>query len=81
MEMRCDTRALSLLGTACGRSQGGSCYRRGLVRTEHLSLTAGVRVVDSLDEALEHIDKYGSGHSEAIVTEDYASGDALPGRG
>ena len=28
-------------------------------------------MVDSLDEALEHIDKYGSGHSEAIVTEDY----------
>ncbi len=27
-----------------------------------------VRVVDSLDEALEHIDRHGSGHSEAIVT-------------
>ena len=27
-------------------------------------------MVDSLDEALEHIEKYGSGHSEAIVTED-----------
>jgi glutamate-5-semialdehyde dehydrogenase len=40
---------------------------------EFLSLTAAVRVVDSLDEALEHIERYGSGHSEAIVTEDYAS--------
>ena len=28
-------------------------------------------MVDSLDEALEHIEVYGSGHSEAIVTEDY----------
>ncbi len=39
--------------------------------TEFLSLTAAVRVVDSLDEALEHIETYGSGHSEAIITEDY----------
>jgi glutamate-5-semialdehyde dehydrogenase len=36
---------------------------------EYLSLKAAVKVVDSLDEALEHIEKYGSGHSEAIVTE------------
>jgi len=40
---------------------------------EFLSLTAAIKVVDSLDEALEHIAKYGSGHSEAIVTEDYSS--------
>jgi glutamate-5-semialdehyde dehydrogenase len=37
---------------------------------EYLSLKAAVKVVDSLDEALEHIQKYGSGHSEAIVTQD-----------
>ena len=41
---------------------------------EFLDLIAAVKVVDSLDEALEHIEKYGSGHSEAIVTEDYSSG-------
>jgi len=40
---------------------------------EFLSLVAAIRVVDSLDEALEHIERYGSGHSEAIVTEDYES--------
>jgi len=40
---------------------------------EFLSLTAAIRVVDSLDEALEHIEHYGSGHSEAIVTEDYGA--------
>ena len=40
---------------------------------EFLSLTAAAKVVQSLDEALEHIDRYGSGHSEAIVTEDYSA--------
>jgi glutamate-5-semialdehyde dehydrogenase len=32
-----------------------------------------LRVVDDLDQALEHIDRYGTGHSEAIVTEDAAA--------
>lgn len=36
---------------------------------EYLDLKLAVRVVDSLDEAIEHIDRYGSQHSEAIVTE------------
>jgi len=40
---------------------------------EFLALVAAVKVVDSLDEALEHIARYGSGHSEAIVTEDYTA--------
>jgi glutamate-5-semialdehyde dehydrogenase len=38
---------------------------------EFLALIAAVKVMDSLDEALEHIEKYGSGHSEAIITNDY----------
>jgi glutamate-5-semialdehyde dehydrogenase len=38
---------------------------------EFLSLVAAIKVVDNLDEALRHIERYGSGHSEAIVTEDY----------
>jgi glutamate-5-semialdehyde dehydrogenase len=38
-----------------------------------LSLKAAIKVVNSLDEALEHIEKYGSGHSEAIVTEDHSA--------
>lgn len=37
--------------------------------TEWLSLQAGVKTVDSIDEALQHIATYGSGHSESIVTE------------
>ena len=44
---------------------GGSSFG-----TEFLSLRMAVKVVDSLDEALEHIACYGSGHSESIVTED-----------
>ncbi|MGI8393492.1 glutamate-5-semialdehyde dehydrogenase [Leucobacter sp. W1038] len=41
--------------------------------TEHLALEMGVRVVESLDEALAHIERYSTRHTEAIVTEDYAS--------
>lgn len=41
--------------------------------TEWLSMQMGVRTVDTIDEALHHIDTYGSGHSESIVTEDKAA--------
>ena len=37
---------------------------------EFLSLVAAVKIVGSLDEAIEHIRTHGSGHSEAIVTDD-----------
>jgi len=40
---------------------------------EFLALIAAIKVVDSMDGALQHIEKYGSGHSEAIITEDYSS--------
>jgi len=40
---------------------------------EWLSLDCSVRVVDSLDDALQHIEDHGSGHSEAIVTNSYAA--------
>jgi glutamate-5-semialdehyde dehydrogenase len=41
-------------------------------RTEYLDLILSVRVVDSIEEAIEHIDTYGSAHSDAIVTENYS---------
>ncbi|MET8762726.1 glutamate-5-semialdehyde dehydrogenase [Lentzea sp. NPDC004782] len=41
--------------------------------TEYLSLDIAAKVVDSLDEAVKHIATYGSGHSEAIVTNDVAA--------
>lgn len=39
---------------------------------EYLDLILAVRVVRDMDEAMEHIDQYGSRHTEAIVTSDYA---------
>ena len=36
---------------------------------EYLGLTLAVKVVDSLQEAMEHIRLYGTGHSEAIITD------------
>jgi glutamate-5-semialdehyde dehydrogenase len=36
--------------------------------TEFLALVLAVKVVDSVEEAIEHVNRYGSGHSEAIVT-------------
>jgi glutamate-5-semialdehyde dehydrogenase len=41
-------------------------------RTEWLAPVLGVRIVGSLDEAMDHIAKYGSQHTDAIVTEDDA---------
>lgn len=38
--------------------------------TEWLSMQMGIRTVGNIGEALKHIDTYGSGHSECIVTED-----------
>ena len=39
--------------------------------TEYGDLRLSVKIVESIDEALEHIAKYGTKHSECIVTEDY----------
>lgn len=41
--------------------------------TEFLDYILAVKVVSDLEEAVEHIDRYSTGHSEAIVTDDYAS--------
>ncbi len=72
VELHCDGKALAILAAEKGlnlvpatESDWGK---------EFLALIAAIKVVDSFDEALEHIEKYGSGHSEAIVTNDYESG-------
>ena len=71
VEMRCDRRALSILGQPDERNS------RPVAEddwgTEFLALTAAIKIVDSMDEALDHIETYTSGHTEAIVTEDRAS--------
>jgi len=48
--------------------------------TEFLSLKMAVRVVDSIDDAIEHVATYGTGHSEAIVTEDVTAARAFTRR-
>ena len=45
--------------------------------TEYMDYKMAVKTVDSLQEALDHIRTYGSGHSEAIVTEDTAAATAF----
>ena len=42
-------------------------------RTEYLAPILAVRVVDSLDDAMDHIARYGSQHTDAIVTNDHAA--------
>jgi len=41
--------------------------------TEYDDLIISARVVKNVDEAIEHIRKYGTGHSEAIITENYTN--------
>jgi glutamate-5-semialdehyde dehydrogenase len=40
---------------------------------EYLDLIIAVKVVEDVDQAIEHINKYGTGHSEAIVSENYTN--------
>ncbi len=69
VELRCDDRALALLA-----------QRPGVVPAtaedfgkEFLALVASVKVADSYDEAVDFITEYSSGHSDAIVTENYTT--------
>ena len=71
VEVRADNRAMSILGPL--EDLRISPATEDDWGKEFLSLIAAVKVVDSLEGALEHIERYGSGHSEAIVTEDYSA--------
>jgi glutamate-5-semialdehyde dehydrogenase len=75
VELRVDGRA---------RAAAGEALAGGLIDatdedwdTEFLALTLAVGVVDSVEEAIEHVNAHGSGHSEAIVTNDAASARAF----
>ena len=69
VEIRADNRAWALLGPKRRTLQ---VHRAGEndFGTEFLALILSVKVVPNLDDALEHIRKYGSGHSEAVIAED-----------
>jgi glutamate-5-semialdehyde dehydrogenase len=41
-------------------------------RTEYLDTVYAVKIVDCVDQAIEHITSYGSGHTDVIVTENYS---------
>jgi glutamate-5-semialdehyde dehydrogenase len=70
VELRCDERALAYL-TKTGDGVNAVAAKPDDFGMEFLAPVAAVRVVDSLDEALDHVAQYGTGHSDAIVTEDY----------
>ncbi|MFC1871000.1 glutamate-5-semialdehyde dehydrogenase [Chloroflexota bacterium] len=72
VEMHCDERALAILKSNPSLKLVPAVD--GDWGKEFLALVAAVRVVDSLDDALEHIARYTSGHSEAIITEEYSAG-------
>jgi glutamate-5-semialdehyde dehydrogenase len=67
VEIHADAESSRILTTAGARSVPATSEDWG---KEFLSLVAAVKVVGSLDEALDHIREHGSGHSEAIITED-----------
>ncbi|WP_312695530.1 glutamate-5-semialdehyde dehydrogenase [Caproiciproducens sp.] len=48
--------------------------------TEYLDYILAVKVVDSIDDAVEHIARYSSGHSEAIITKSYENAQKFTGR-
>ncbi|GAB4535131.1 MAG: glutamate-5-semialdehyde dehydrogenase [Anaerolineae bacterium] len=69
VELRCDPHALQILmGHPAARSAGPDDFD-----TEFLALILAIRVVDSLDEALDHIHQHSTQHSDAIITENYSA--------
>ena len=73
VEMRCDERALRILSAAAIAELNLRPAAEDDFGREFLAPVAAVKVVDSLDEALEHIYRYGTGHSDAIVTEEISA--------
>ncbi|HWC31494.1 MAG TPA: glutamate-5-semialdehyde dehydrogenase, partial [Actinomycetota bacterium] len=65
VELRVDGRARALAGDGMDALLDASDDDYA---SEFLALILAVRVVDSVEEAIEHVNRYGSGHSEAIVT-------------
>jgi glutamate-5-semialdehyde dehydrogenase len=62
VELRCDREARTILPYAKEATEADWS-------TEYLSLILNIRIVDSLQQAIDHINKYGSHHTDGIVTE------------
>jgi glutamate-5-semialdehyde dehydrogenase len=69
VELRLDERAFEFAGDA---SSTASLASELDWDSEYLAMTLAVAVVDSVEQAIDHIARHGSGHSEAIVTSDTA---------
>ena len=67
VEMRCDERSEEILKS--NKNMKIKKVSTSDWDTEHLSLIMGIKVVDSIDEALDHIFEHSTGHSESIITE------------
>ncbi len=65
VELRCDENALKILGKAAIAASESDWA------TEYDDYILAIKIVLNMDEAMEHIARYGTGHSEAIVTRDY----------
>lgn len=67
------SRGVEIVGdeTVCSMFPDSTAANEEDWATEYLSLKIGIKIVDSIDEAINHINKYNSGHSEAIITSDY----------
>ncbi len=75
--VRGDERVLALAGNAgCGEGLVEAASEEDWA-SEYLAPVIALAVVDSLEEAIEHIGRYGSGHSEAILTRDTAAARAF----
>jgi len=69
VEIRCEPRAMQILQGQPNITPLGPAD----FDTEFLSFVMSIKVVDGLDEALEHIYVHGTSHTEAILTEDYSA--------
>jgi len=69
VEMRCDERALALVQVPGARAVGAQPDDWG---AEYLAPIISIKVVDSLDEAIAHINRHGSHHTDAILTAHHA---------
>jgi glutamate-5-semialdehyde dehydrogenase len=70
VELRADAQARALAGVDAGEIAAAEDADWD---TEYLALILAVRVVDSVETAIEHVNLHGTGHSEAIVTDSNAS--------
>jgi len=69
VELRGCPRSLALLGPIKGAKIRAATEADW--SEEYLALILSIKIVDSLDEAIEHINRYGSHHTDAILTRDH----------